>query len=270
MFSIPENDENKDNVNNDDDAVEDVPFDDNCTSEERINDDTGRRDQRIIKLCIFCDKNRRQFKCRKQKIISTKNYRCFDNISRHAIMWDDFELQNKIVLAEQENGEINFHKICKVDYNYKIKKASKPAGGEWHRIRDIYKNAFKVVIHFIKSHVMKNRSACTLQFIEKLFKEALIDQCEGEEGINQNLYTRHLSIKIKHYFRKKIKYQKRGRSVLIFPAGAFQIDINTLEDLEIIHKAALIIRRAIINCEKTKLSKPITIEKVLKGKGDDR
>lgn len=79
--------------------------------------------------------------------------------------------------------------------------------GRHQKVLRVYKTAFEVVTRFIRQHVIKKHNACTMQFAEKLFKEALIDECKGDASIKQSLCTKHISSKIKHHFGKKVKYQ---------------------------------------------------------------
>ncbi|GFW97902.1 hypothetical protein TNCV_1426651 [Trichonephila clavipes] len=98
----------------------------------------------------------------------------------------------------------------------------------------------------------------------------LLNQGEEEspEKIKGNFTPHKLEVKITKVFDKQIKFFIIQNKKLVAPKSLTAIDeqsFENLQDKDILHKAALLLRKSVLQAEKKKLPQLITVEDLKEG-----
>lgn len=235
----------------------------------------GCHDLERKKACIFCDKSsHRRVRMRNEPLSISKKWKNWENYLVDAVNSENFEKVVTIRSYLDNKIPIPYHKTCRNDYRSVLAKKVCISTSDWHKTRDCYREAYEVVKKFVVKFVIKKKNACTLDFLNRLFKEALLDEYNKlknsglSEGVTQFVYTKHLGSRIQNTFKRKIKIDSFNKTKLILPYSGIKINIDTLTDNDILQKSALILRRAIIDNKTTKFGSQITAEDLMDGECD--
>ena len=178
------------------------------------------------------------------------------------------ELINKI--ENYCHSKIYYHNPCQLNFSYKMSVDKKTTTKTvWHDIRQHHQIAFDEMCVFIRENVIEKGRCYFLTYLYRYYKELLEEnETEISEEIAENFSLRNVENKIMKVFNKDIKYFFLQNKKIIAPKNLTDIDeqsVEHLKDEDILHKAALILRKSVLRIETTKLPKNISATDLKKG-----
>lgn len=240
--------------------------------EQNVNDSlqTSSENSNVSEKCIFCDKERKCFKSRWQNL-----HVCVteDSLQSVAEELHDSNLLTKINDIREREGIIFYHNICRKNYEYQLQSqidANKPKG-KWHILRDIHKIAYEQVCCYIREHVIEKKNCFFLNFFLKLYVENLKETSEtsSADDLCINFEANfHLEEKLLQTFPTEITIVTLKKKKIVKPYVRVLLnneDFHGLEESDILHKAALILRNKIHAISQELLPNELKTKDLIKG-----
>ncbi|KAK0180597.1 hypothetical protein PV327_002963 [Microctonus hyperodae] len=249
-----------------------VSTDDINFSSESINETPVFETSAIEKsVCFYCEKNRKQVKRKQQTLHSSKDEKIYKKIENWMIELNNVELLKKINDLKSAGESVYYHHSCELLYfsNYNKIIANNPRTS-WHVNRDVHKQIFKYIVLLIDTEVIQKKNYLLLSSLCDLYNTNLENELKETFSLDSNSITNHaLESKIVKHFQRKIKIVIKHKHKIIMHTDCNLIEdndlINGLEENDLIDKAALILRKLILNIEPFKLSDTIKTQDLMKG-----
>lgn len=209
-------------------------------------------------ICLFCNQKTKKLRSKRLPLHSTNK--------------NDF--LNKL---DEENGAfmeliyrvkkcpysiIYYHNICRLDFFYKTSSKKKTTKTNWHDVRQLHQECFHEMCDFIQENVIKRGRCFFLTYLHRYYMELFEESQIHSEEIIGNFTPNNLENKIVKAFDKKIKFLIIQNKKILAPKHVTDIDDQSFENLKdenILHKAALLLRKSVLQVEKKNLPSNISV-----------
>lgn len=241
-----------------------------CSDELSYEEPTSKENSsNTVSKCIFCLSHWKKSNHRYIIPSITDDYKTFNIIIKYAEDFNDEGLLYRIDLCMTERDLIFYHPICKSNYVSKGAISSRPKTN-WHKKRSIYDVAFTGLCAYIKYNVIEKKNCCYISFVEELFLD-LVD-CQQSCDINSNniFFTKHIASRLENFFKKEIKIITVNDRSIVAPRGKTitLVEEQKINDEDLLNRAALLLRKKILQSPPTKLEGKIYSQDLLKGEID--
>lgn len=210
--------------------------------------------------CIFCNQKTKKNRSKRLPLHSSDKKDFLLKIDEK-----DYELIDKV---KNYVSQILYHRNCLLDHSYKVSTEKKTNESDWHNVRQQHQAAFNDLCDFIKENVIEKGRYYFLGYLHRYYMELLKEKDENSEEIIKNFTAQSLENKIMKVFNKEVKFLIVQNKKLLVQKQLTMIDDESLENLkdeDILHKAALLLRKSILQAEKKKLPNNITVRELQKG-----
>lgn len=221
-------------------------------------------------VCVFCDRKNKKKNSKMLPLHKTDTNQFKSSVLPNIEGQEEFtELLNK--LTKISGPKISYHTECRVSFNNKLSSSKKPSSkSDWHFHREYHQLAFNEISGIIEEDVIKKGRCYLLVYLHEVYTDEL-EKIFKENSIEMNsVFTaHHLEEKILKKFSKDIKFFTIRNKKIIAPNYLQAIDDTIIENLQTentLQKAALILRKLILQIEKNKLpTKNLTTEHLMSG-----
>ena len=137
----------------------------------------------------------------------------------------------------------------------------------WHELRKNQSAVFDEVCNFIQQNVVVKGRCYFLTYLHRQYMELFTEEFENSKEVMGNYTTHNLEDKIKKVFTKEIKFLPCHNKKVLAPKHVSVIDeelLNNLKDQDIHNKAALILRKSVLQIEKKKLPSCLSVQDLKK------
>lgn len=215
-------------------------------------------------VCIYCDQKTKRHKLKRLPL-----HACDKNDFLKKLSGEEEDLQELIEKAQDvTNSKIYYHNKCQLDYSYKISSKKNTTKTPWHDVREGHQVVFDELCNFIEENVVKKGRSYFLTYLHRHYTELFKEKVENAEKIMGDFAAHNLESKIEGVFKKDIKFMKHYNKKLLVPKNITAIDeefIQNLKDQDILDKAALFLRKSVLQAEKKKLPNNITVQDLQNG-----
>ncbi|CAH0730456.1 unnamed protein product, partial [Brenthis ino] len=199
---------------------------------------------------MFCDQKTKKHRSKRLPLHSCDKK---DFLSK----LDEENENHKEFINKFENyslSKIYYHHPCKLEFSYKTSVKKETPKSDWHDLRQHHQTAFEEISALINENIIKKGRCYFLTYLHRYYMEILNESEEGNSTKNKGSFTPHnLEIKIIKAFDKQIKFFIIQNKKLVAPKNLISIDDQSFEylkDEDILHKAALLLRKSILQTEK--------------------
>lgn len=215
--------------------------------------------------CIYCDQKTKKHKSKRLPLI-TSDKNVF--LSKAKNQYENHtEFLEKIV--NYPHSKIHYHNICQLNFSYETSSNKKTTTTHWHSLREQHRAAFHEICSFIEENIIQKGRCYFLSYICRCYIGLLDESDENNDvGIRGDFKAHILESKIKKKYGKEIKIFIIQNKKLVAPKNVVAIDEQTLESLkdeDILLKAALLLRKSVLQAEKKKLPHNLTIQHLQDG-----
>ena len=240
-------------------------------------------------VCLFCSQKNKKLKGEKQPLCSVMTKDFEHNINTYAKWLNNNEMLAKITDVDF-SAKIQYHSICHKNYQRaaestssgksktnKRKDTGKPIGegsstsGLWHDTRNIYAKAFDALKTYVRRSVIGNKEVHYLTDINRYY-HSFIHEMGCDDFRDSQPPTQKLEHKLRQEFEDSIKIIKEvSRRYIVFDASktdeeALRMEISKKNsDKLCIRNAVLLLRKEIMEADKTMLPETLTLEDINRG-----
>ncbi|GBP70317.1 Chimeric ERCC6-PGBD3 protein [Eumeta japonica] len=246
----------------DDSAVTDVA--DNTATDDSTADENTHS-------CIICGKYRIYVKRRAVCLIKATN--TFIEFIKAVSTEYNIEMLRKIETLKDDN--CFYHKHCKTKFEWHCKNdLEKKKEKTWHKKRQCHTDAYDKICILIRERVVENNECLFYNFISEKYIEFLHEQFDNVSNVEKPDFfsSRHLEKKLLVTFNAEIKIIFSNNKKYIAPYAGHIVSnqefSKNIETRQAIYNIGQIIRREIINADKTKLPEDITVQDLIRGECD--
>ncbi|KAK9872028.1 hypothetical protein WA026_015277 [Henosepilachna vigintioctopunctata] len=200
-------------------------------------------------ICIFCDRKTKKHRNKRQPLHRTEKAKFLSSILQENDSSPD--LLQKVENCAHSN--IFYHHICQAHFTNKMKSNKKATKGIWHENRHNHQIAFSELSLFIKENLLL-----------RIFRE----NKEDNEKVSSHFTPQHLEDKIIDSFSKEVKFFFIHNEKLLAPKYLISIDdqsFESLQDEDILQKAAFLLRKLVKHIPLKKLPENITLQNLKEG-----
>ncbi|XP_031327663.1 uncharacterized protein LOC116159137 [Photinus pyralis] len=247
----------------DDSAVTDVA--DNTATDDSTADENTHS-------CIICGKYRIYVKRRAVCLIKATNT-FIEFIKAVSTEYNNIEMLRKIETLKDDN--CFYHKHCKTKFEWHCKNdLEKKKEKTWHKKRQCHTDAYDKICILIRERVVENNECLFYNFISEKYIEFLHEQFDNVSNVEKPDFfsSRHLEKKLLVTFNAEIKIIFSDNKKYIAPYAGHIVSnqefFKNIETRQVIYNIGQIIRREIINVDKTKLPEDITVQDLIRGECD--
>lgn len=229
----------------------------NISLEKDVNRDENH-------LCIYCDQ-----KTKKQKLKRLPLHTCDKNDFLKKLSEEEEDLQELIEKVQDvTDSKIYYHNKCQLEYSYEISSKKNTTKTAWHDLRQHHKSVFDEVCNFIQENVVEKGHIYFLTYLHRHYMELFKEEVENPAEIVGNFAPHNLESKINSVFKKKTKFLMYQNKKILAPKHVTVIDeesLQNLKDQDILDKAALILRKSVLQAEKNKLPSNLSVRDLQNG-----
>lgn len=214
--------------------------------------------------CIYCDHKTKRHKLKRLPLhASDKN----DFLKKLNEEEEDFaELIEKV--QDVADSIIYYHSKCQLEYSYKISSRKNTNKTSWHDLRQHHQAVFIELCNFIQENIINKGRCYFLTYLHRNYIELFREEVENCEEVMGNFTPQNLESKINKEFKKEIKFFTCQNKKVVASKYITAIDESLLEilkDEDILNKAALILRKSVLEVEKKKLPNNVTVRELTEG-----
>ncbi|CAH2098161.1 unnamed protein product [Euphydryas editha] len=237
----------------------------NLTFESDVSMESNAGNETTNIICIFCDQKTKKHCNKRQPLHCKEKEKFLLSILQENDTYPD--LFKKVENYAQ--SKIYYHHICQVDFTNKIKSLNKKATkGTWHEHRQNHQIAFYEISLLIKENVIEKGRCFFLTYLHRYYLEFLEKNKEDTEKVSAYFTPQHLEDKIVKAFSKEIKNFFIHNKKLLAPKHLRSIDdrsFESLQDEDILQKAALLLRKLVKQIPIKKLPENVTVQNLKEG-----
>ncbi|GFR07011.1 hypothetical protein TNCT_628861 [Trichonephila clavata] len=248
----------------------DVSDNNDSTEDANILNENDASTNNYQIVCVFCNREHKKLHSKMLPLHKADTNQFKSSVLPNIEGQEEYaELLNK--LKNFSGPKISYHTECRVNFNNKISFSKKPSSkNDWHCHREYHQLAFNEISRIIEEDVIKKGRCYLLVYLHELYIDSLEKIYEENSvEINSIFTAHHLEEKILKTFSKNIKFFTIRNKKLIAPNYLQAIDDTIFENLlteNTLQKAALILRKLILQMEKNKLPiKNITAQHLMSG-----
>ncbi|CAH2096461.1 unnamed protein product [Euphydryas editha] len=223
------------------------------------------------KICFFCDKTRVRKNARTIPIHSSTKVKLVNDVMKNAHGLDDKAMLQKINHLPAD-AIIYYHNGCKTLYLKRFINKPQTFVSKWHHSRQYHELAFKEIIAFIEEEVLKQKKPVFLRFITSMFNSILEKfYLEMYASFDSAITDHRMLEKLKQHFEDDISVVLMHNKKIISPRETTAITeeiFTDLQDSADIQRAALILRKKILNITKKPLPSDIKLNDLIAGECD--
>lgn len=166
--------------------------------------------------------------------------------------------------CKSSQKSVPYHSTCKSSYLHRMRPKEQT---EWHTKRDHSRIAYDQLCDYIEKYVINQKHSLSLKLAEDFFLNNLLESY-GDAELSETLFsTAQIEERLKKTFDKKIKIVSKHKHGKIIAATNVEVAIHSKEykDAATVQRAALILRREILNIKAQKITPPINSQKIIAG-----
>ncbi|GFR19483.1 hypothetical protein TNCT_219891 [Trichonephila clavata] len=235
----------------------DVSDNNDSTEDANILNENDASTNNYQIVCVFCNREHKKLHSKMLPLHKADTNQFKSSVLPNIEGQEEYaELLNK--LKNFSGPKISYHTECRVNFNNKISFSKKSSSkNDWHCHREYHQLAFNEISGIIEEDVIKKGRCYLLVYLHELYIDSLEKIYEENSvEINSIFTAHHLEEKILKTFSKNIKFFTIRNKKLIAPNYLQAIDDTIFENLlteNTLQKAALILRKLILQMEKNKL-----------------
>ncbi|KAF9411132.1 hypothetical protein HW555_009994 [Spodoptera exigua] len=222
--------------------------------------------------CIICGKYRMYVIRRAVCLIKATNT-FIEFMKAVSTEYNNIEMLRTIETLKDDN--CFYHKHCKTKFEWHCKNNLETKNEKtWHKKRQCHTDAYDKIYRLIRERVVENNECLFYNFISEKYIEFLHEQFDNVSNVEKPDFfsSRHLEKKLLVTFNTEIKIIFSDNKKYIAPYAGHIVSnqefFKNIETRQAIYNIGQIIRREIINMDKTKLPEDITVQELIRGECD--